>query len=62
MEKEQLMEQLQDLLIGMDIPMARKKDIGWLNRNIQINNSEHPNILKALWVLRELNKLESNGL
>lgn len=56
------MDQLQDLLIGMDIPMTRKKDIGWLNRNIQINNSEHPNILKALWVLRELNKLEKNGI
>ncbi len=62
MEKQQLMDQLQDLLIGMDIPMTRKKDIGWLNRNIQINNSEHPNILKALWVLRELNKLEKNGI
>jgi hypothetical protein len=46
--------------IGMDIPQARSKDIGWLNRNISVNNANHPNILKALWIIKQLIK-EENG-
>jgi|LakMenE01Jun11ns_1017448.scaffolds.fasta_scaffold9656824_2 hypothetical protein len=56
MDKEQLIDELQNVLIGMDVPNQRKKDIGWLNRNLAINNQDHPNFLKAVWILKQLNK------
>lgn len=61
LEKEQMMELLQDALIGMTIPERRKKDIGWLNRNIAIHNEEHPNFIKARWLINQLMKEENNG-
>lgn len=61
LEREQMIELLQDALIGMSIPDLRKKDIGWLNRNIAINNSEHPNFIKAKWLINQLMKEENNG-
>ena len=60
MNKEQLLDQLEDVLIGMNVPQQRKKDIGWLSRNISINNAGHPNLLKAIWVIQKLMK-EENG-
>lgn len=56
MDKEQLIDELQNVLIGMDVPNQRKKDIGWLNRNLAINNQDHPNFLKAVWILKQLSK------
>lgn len=61
LEKEQMMKLLQDTLIGMTIPERRKKDIGWLNRNIAIHNEEHPNFIKARWLINQLMKEENNG-
>ena len=61
LEREQMMELLQDALIGMTIPERRKKDIGWLNRNIAIHNEEHPNFIKARWLINQLMKEENNG-
>lgn len=61
LEKEQMMELLQDALIGMTIPERRKKDVGWLNRNIAIHNEEHPNFIKARWLINQLMKEENNG-
>lgn len=61
MDKEQLINELQDALNGMDIPQMRKRDIGWLNRNISINNSNHPNFLKATWLIKQIMKEEKNG-
>lgn len=60
MNKEELLDELESVIIGMDIPQARSKDIGWLNRNISVNNANHPNILKALWIIKQLMK-EENG-
>ncbi len=56
MDKEQLIDELQNVLIGMDVPNQRKKDIRWLNRNLAINNQDHPNFLKAVWILKQLSK------
>lgn len=60
MDREQLLDQLEDVLIGMNVPQQRKKDIGWLSRNISINNAGHPKLLKAIWVIQQLMK-EENG-
>jgi hypothetical protein len=51
--------QLKEILNTMDIPEMRKDinmmgNIGWLLRNIQICNSEHPNCDKAIRLLIEL--------
>ena len=58
LDKEQMMDLLQDALIGMTIPERRKKDIGWLNRNLAIHNQEHPNFIKARWLINQLMKEE----
>ena len=59
MDKGQLLDALDDALIGMTIPERRKKDIGWLNRNIAIHNEDHPNFIKARWLINQLMKEEN---
>jgi hypothetical protein len=61
MNKEQLLDQLEDVLIGMNVPQQREKDIAWLSRNISINNAGHPNLLKAIWIIQQLKKEEENA-
>ena len=60
MTTENMWQELRDILSNMEIPLDRFDDIFWLNRNIGIRNSQHPdiqearnlirNILKAQWV------------
>lgn len=57
---DHLFDLLEVALIGMDIPKERMKDIGWLNRNIHVNNSNHPNLEKANWTIKNIMK-EQNG-
>jgi hypothetical protein len=38
----------------MDIPKMRFDDLGWLTRNIGINNSNHPNFILATWLIEKL--------
>lgn len=52
--REQLLDNLQEVLIGMKVPSQRTKDIGWLDRNLAIYNSDHPNFLKAVWLIKQL--------
>lgn len=54
-------QELEDILNTMDIPHFRKKDIGWLMRNIQINNNEHPDIDRALSLIKDISKENQNG-
>lgn len=49
-------EKLEEILKTMDVPPARKMDVGWLMRNIQIRNSEHPNINQAIDLIKEIQK------
>jgi hypothetical protein len=46
--------QLQELLKTMDIPLNRFGDLRWLARNIGINNSNHPNLDKAVALIKKL--------
>jgi hypothetical protein len=45
---------LLEILEGMDVPPARVDDIGWLLRNIGINNFDHPDLREAVALLRRL--------
>ena len=49
-------EELENILNTMDIPPVRKNDMGWLMRNIQIRNNEHPDIDRALTLIKAINK------
>lgn len=49
-------EELESILNTMNIPSARKKDLGWLNRNIEINNGQHPDIDRALQLIKIIAK------
>lgn len=49
-------ETLETILNDMDIPPFRKNDLGWLIRNIQIRNSDHPKINEALNLIKTINK------
>lgn len=42
---------LQYLLKGMDVPTGRIRDLNWLRRNLDINNSDHPNYQRAMNIL-----------
>ena len=50
---ETTMERLKEILATMDIPPMRVNDLGWLQRNIQINNGEHPDIETALQLIKQ---------
>lgn len=56
MKKMSNQEELENILNTMDIPPVRKNDMGWLMRNIQIRNNEHPDIDRALTLIKAINK------
>ncbi len=45
-------QRLKEILDTMDIPELRKTDIRWLNRNVWIRNSKHPDIEEALILIQ----------
>lgn len=51
-------ERLTKLLDQMDVPKNRYNDYGWLQRNLNINNYYHPNILDALALVKRLRQEE----
>ena len=48
------MEKLHSILKTMDVPPLRFNDLHWLNRNIQINNGNHPDLKLALQLIKNL--------
>ena len=53
--------ELKQILSDMDVPERRHDDIGWLNRNMHIRNSEHPKFglaQKLLRIITKKNKFE----
>ena len=50
------MEKLHSILKTMDIPPLRFNDLHWLNRNIQINNGDHPDLALAQQLIQKLLK------
>jgi len=47
------MEELKNMLVGMNIPEARKNDLPWLLRNLGIQNGAHPNFPNAMKIIKE---------
>ena len=50
-QREEVRQELHRVLNNMDIPKLRFDDLGWLDRNIAINNSDHPNFILATWLI-----------
>jgi hypothetical protein len=38
----------------MDVPEQRKTDWGWLNRNLDVRNKEHPDFERAMQIIKSL--------
>ena len=53
-QTQEVKQELHRILAGMDIPEFRFDDLNWLNRNMQIDNSNHPNIILAVWLVTKL--------
>ena len=47
-------DRLNEILSTMDVPLFRKTDLQWLNRNIRIRNGEHPDIKECCNLITEL--------
>lgn len=60
-QTKEVKTELQRVLSGMDIPKLRFDDLKWLDRNLAINNSNHPNFILATWLIKKL-KDSSNDL
>jgi hypothetical protein len=58
-QTKEVKNELNRVLSGMDIPKLRFDDLKWLDRNLAINNAEHPNFLLATWLIKKLK--ESNN-
>lgn len=38
----------------MDVPSARRRDLGWLSRNLGVENSHHPQFKQAINIITAL--------
>lgn len=59
MENELSLE-LSRILETMDVPPARKEDLGWLTRNLAFRNWQHPQFDSAMSLIAQLAKLKKN--
>ena len=55
-EKTKLLviNELERLTTSMDVPVFRRSDAGWLLRNVEINNADHPNLNKVIKICKQL--------
>jgi hypothetical protein len=61
-QTQEVKNELYRVLENMDIPKLRFNDIGWLDRNIGINNSNHPNFLLASWLITKLKESKNEQM
>ncbi len=47
-------DELSAILETMAVPVKRRADLGWLKRNLAINNGGHPQLPRALEIIRAL--------
>ena len=55
--KEQLLERLNQITKGMDVPVFRRMAPKWLSQNLGIRNSKHKDYAEAVEIIRELLKI-----
>jgi len=53
-QTKEVRTELHRVLRNMNIPKTKFDDLGWLNQNIVISHSEHPNFILATWLLSKL--------
>ena len=51
---QELLDNLEKLVSGMDIPQYKKRSVSWLNKNLSIRNKTHKNYDQAMKVTEEL--------
>lgn len=52
--RQQAIDKLNLLLETMDVPEKRKTDYGWLSRNLFVRNWNHPDIMAAIRIIKQL--------
>ena len=55
-DRDLVLNELESLTTSMDVPFHRRRDFGWLMRNVQINNSDHANTAKVLKICKYLSQ------
>lgn len=48
------LNRLLEILSRMDVPEQRKMDFRWLNRNLAIRNSSHPDFPEAVSIIKKM--------
>ena len=61
-ESRKKLDILNQILMTMDIPSARKTDPRWLMRNLAVRNSDNPNFKEAISLIKELGSELANPL
>lgn len=59
--KKQLLNELENLTRGMDIPLIRQKDPYWLLQNADVNNPGHKNLDKIVRICKYIIAKETDG-
>lgn len=64
MNTSEMTDQLRDLLFHMDVPARRidMMDLGWLHRNLGINNGNHPDFEEADRLVKAMLRIEAHDL
>jgi hypothetical protein len=60
MDLENKLDQIEIITTKMDIPILRRRDVRWLIRNVGVRNSDHPDFLKLIDLLKQAIKETSN--
>lgn len=62
MNTSEMTDQLRDLLFHLDVPAYRveRMDLGWLHRNLGINNGNHPDFEEADRLVDALLRVEAH--
>ena len=55
---EKLWKKFDDLVVGMEVPLRRRRNAQWLLRNLSARNSQHEKLDETLDVLKEIIKRE----
>jgi hypothetical protein len=56
--KEQLWQALDECLKSFDVPEMRKKDLGWLQRNLAIRNIDNPSFSFTMGLIVKLLRMK----
>lgn len=52
--KEPLLDELETVVKAMEVPEFRRRNPGWLSKNLKVRNEEHPAFPKAQQLIRTL--------